>query len=221
MGEVASGIAHEINQPLTSIKALTGVLGKELASSASKRTQETIDKIRRECDRASQIIRATRDALRQQVLRPEPIVVSQLLTEMEEMISDRLSTLNVEFVKNVAPKAARIVGDRVQIGQAIYNLIDNSLLAIEESGKPGEITVTVRVVNDSEVEFEVRDTGPGFLPDVFQLDAPPYVSTRNEGTGIGISIARSVAEAHGGRLTIGRQDSATCVRFAIAAIEQK
>lgn len=217
MGEVATGIAHEINQPLTSIKALAGVLRNELKKPSTGQCQDVVEKIRAECDRASNIIRATREALRQQVAQPTSIVASELLAELEALVIDRLAALDVRFAKIVDPRAPRIYGDRTQITQALYNLLDNSLQAIEAGGKAGAITIEVAQQRRGEISFEVRDTGPGFPADVSGTALPPLVSTRIDGTGIGLSIVRSVAEAHGGRLTVHERDGETCVGFTIAS----
>ena len=103
MGELASSIAHEVNQPLTSIKALAGVLGREMTSEVSSTSKDTIEKIRSECDRASQIIRATRSALHQQVFRPGSIVTKQLLAETAELVADRLAALDVRLATQISP----------------------------------------------------------------------------------------------------------------------
>ncbi len=220
MGEVASTIAHEVNQPLTSIKALAGVLGREMAAEAPAVPRDTIEKIRSECDRASQIIRATRNALRHQVFHPEPIMTERLLAEAGELVSDRLTALDVGLRTKIDPDVERIHGDRVQLSQALYNLLDNSLQAIEDSAQPGSIDIIVRSKGTKEVEFEIRDTGPGFQPALLELGLPPLVSTRKDGTGIGLSVVRSIAEAHGGKLTVNQDGNATSIRFTTAKPEQ-
>ena len=176
-----------------------------------------MEKIRAECDRASDIIRSTRAALRQQVSKPSLVVTTHLLSELETLVTDRLTALDVPLTKFVDPSAARFVADRTQISQALYNLLDNSLQAIEASGTAGAITVDVRHQMPAEISFEVRDTGPGFPTDTSGTALPPYISTRIDGSGIGLSIVRSVAEAHCGRLSIDRRDDETCVRFTIAS----
>ncbi|MEZ5843899.1 MAG: ATP-binding protein [Hyphomicrobiaceae bacterium] len=217
MGEVATGIAHEINQPLTTIKTLAGVLRNELMKPSSGQCLDVVEKIRAECDRASSIVRATREALRQQSSQPTSIAAAELLAELESLVTDRLAALDVRLATIVDPRATRIYGERTQISQALYNLLDNSLQAIEAGGKPGAITIEVAQQKGGEVFFEVRDTGPGFPADVSGIEFPPLVSTRIDGTGIGLSIVRSVAESHGGRLTINERDGETCVGFTISS----
>ena len=176
-----------------------------------------LEKIRTECDRASDIIRSTRATLRQQVSKPTLIITTELLSELETLVTDRLAVLGVSIAKFVDPGAAHFVADRTQISQALYNLLDNSLQAIDASGKAGAVTVDVRPRMPAEISFEVRDTGPGFPAETSGSQLPPYISTRIDGSGIGLSIVRSVAEAHGGRLSIERRDGTTCVRFTIAS----
>jgi len=215
MGELAAGIAHEVNQPLTSIKALATVLNRELSDQPSVAARVTIGKIRSECDRACGIISATRDALRHQAMNPGRVVVDAVLSEVEELMADRLAALGIRLEKSVESGAAVIAADRVQISQALYNLLDNSVQAIEETARSGCITVRVRRQDEEHVAFEVEDNGHGFQVDFLECELPLY-STREHGTGLGLAVASSVAEAHGGRLTIDRRKNAASVVFTIA-----
>jgi signal transduction histidine kinase len=108
-----------------------------------------------------------------------------------------------------------VVCDPVQVEQALYNILDNAIDAIETTGSPG--TVSIGVASDGQsVEFTVTDSGPGFAPEMLDYGVTPLVTTKATGTGIGLSIARSVAEVHGGSLSIASDAGGTTVRLRIA-----
>jgi signal transduction histidine kinase len=217
MGEIATAIAHEVNQPITSIRTYAGIAKDSLESNQHNNAIEAVSRIRAECDRASAIIRATRESLRQQVLRPQPVQVDRLLDEVRDLLLDRLDANKVELEFQVDAEATTIVGDPVQLKQALYNIIDNSIDAIEGVGTTGKVTVAAESTSPLAIDFVVADSGPGFSQDLVDLGVTPLVSTKPEGTGIGLSIARSVAEAHGGALSIERGDVSTVVRLRISS----
>lgn len=214
MGEVATAIAHEVNQPITSIRTYAGIVRDALERNEPAGATEAAGRIRAECDRATSIIRATRDIVRQEVAQPRQVEVEEILEEVRELLIDRLS--RTPIVSRIEPGAETVLCDPVQIKQAVYNIVDNAIDAVEAGGRPGEVEISVRRTAPDTIEFAVRDTGPGFSSELADLGITPLVSTKPEGTGIGLSIARSVAEAHGGSLAIDREDHHTVVRLRIA-----
>lgn len=216
MGELATSIAHEVNQPITSIRTYAGIARDALESGRLDGAAEAVARIRSECDRANAIVRATREIVSSGVARPRRVQVRQLLDEVRDLLLDRLG--DVELVTRVGPGAGTITCDPVQIQQALYNIVDNAVDAIESGRRTGRITVSVTMVNRAAVEFAISDSGPGFAPEIIDFGITPLVSTKPEGSGIGLSIARSVAEAHGGALSIESDGQGTVVRLRIANI---
>jgi signal transduction histidine kinase len=213
MGEIATSIAHQINQPITSIRTYAGIAREALQAGKVDDAVATVVRIRSECDRASAIIRATRDAVRQEAVQPQPVRAEELLENVRELLVDRLGS--VQFVVGVAPDVRTVVCDPVQVEQALYNILDNAIDAIETTGSPG--TVSIDVASDGQsVEFTVTDSGPGFAPEMLDYGVTPLVTTKAKGTGIGLSIARSVAEVHGGSLSIASDAGGTTVKLRIA-----
>ena len=213
MGEIATSIAHQINQPITSIRTYAGIAREALQAGKVDDAVATVVRIRSECDRASAIIRATRDAVRQEAVQPQPVRAEELLENVRELLVDRLGS--VQFVVGVAPDVRTVVCDPVQVEQALYNILDNAIDAIEMTGSPG--TVSIDVASDGQsVEFTVTDSGPGFAPEMLDYGVTPLVTTKAKGTGIGLSIARSVAEVHGGSLSIASDAGGTTVKLRIA-----
>lgn len=214
MGEIATSIAHEVNQPITSIRTYAGIARDAIADRRMDDATEAVTYIRSECDRVSAIIRATRDIVAKEVVRPRQVDVATLLGEVRELLADRLS--DVELAIAVDPGVKTVVCDPVQLQQALYNIVDNAIDAIRGTGRPGRVTVLAAPVDGGAVEFSVSDSGPGFPAEMIDFGITPLVSTKPEGTGIGLSIARSVAEAHGGSLSIESEARGTVVRFRIA-----
>jgi len=221
MGEMATAIAHEINQPITSIRTYAGIARDSLDDAQSERAAEAVRRIRQECDRASAIIRATRDSLRQQVLSPQVVQVDRMLEEVKELLLDRLHPDDLKLAFRIGPEAAVVTGDPVQLKQALYNIIDNSIDAIESGGMPGKVSVVAERAGPSAVDFIVTDSGPGFSRDVASISITPLISTKPDGSGIGLSIARSVAEAHGGSLVMERAKEGTIVKLRISTASQQ
>ncbi len=220
MGEIATVIAHEVNQPITSIRTYAGIASDALKAEQRQLLAEAVGRIRAECDRASAIIRSTRESLRHQKLRPRRVEVAPLLAEMRELMLDRLKANGIQLITRIHSGASTVYGDPVQLKQALFNIIDNSVDAIEGSGAAGTIVVEVKASDASIVDFVVSDSGPGFAQESTEFGIMPLLSTKPDGTGIGLTIARSVAESHGGALSIEREDKRTIVKLRIASSGQ-
>lgn len=215
MGEIATTIAHEVNQPITSIKTFAGIAHDAISAGDSARASETIRKIRSECDRAGSIISGTRGLLRRHALDLQPIATEQMVAEVRDLLLDRLTESEIQLRINVQAGAESMVGDKVQMQQALYNVIDNSIDAIVGTGMTGTITVDVCTLGPTSLEFAVRDSGPGFPEHMMNIDPIPLITSKAEGTGIGLAIARTVAEAHRGGLSIEPETHGSAVKLRI------
>ena len=138
-----------------------------------------------------------------------------ITTQGQRRRSDRLDgTKGIAFDTVVRGSIATLYCDPVQLQQALYNLINNSIEAIQETGRSGQIRVTA-IPTDDVVTFEVSDDGPGFAAGLDVLLAAPFATTKANGSGLGLAIARSVAEAHGGSLSIVPRDRGATVRLVL------
>lgn len=203
MGAMAAALAHEINQPLGAIANYAeGCLTRlSVATVDSKDFVLPLEKILRATHRGAEIIRRARGFVR---LRPHRIThesINSLVHEVEELCRPEARRRGISLELKLAPEPLMIPVDGIQIQQVLTNLIQNAFAAMEDvEPYRRRITITMRSVSPSEVELSVSDTGPGLPPDGAETWFEPFVTTRDEGTGMGLAIARNIVEAHGGRI---------------------
>ena len=202
MGEMASALAHELNQPLTAIinyaqatrRLLEGLDDRRQAALAS-----LLDKTAQQATRAGQIIHR----LRQFVAKGE----TERALEDVNTVVEEASTLaligaagkGIAVRRTLAGDLPPVLMDKIQIHQVITNLIRNSIDALGEVERR-EIVICTRGPAPGQVEISVTDSGPGLAPEVRARLFEPFVTTKPEGMGIGLSICRSIVDAHGGKL---------------------
>jgi signal transduction histidine kinase len=201
-GELTASISHEINQPLGTILTNAETARAILRSPHPDLNElnEIVDDILQDDRRASEVIRRMRSLLRKAPFEPKNIDFNDLVRETLRFLSGLAVARKVELGRLITPTALPIVGDRIQLQQVILNLVINAIDAM--SGATGENRIvtlrTSRVENFA--ELSVSDHGPGIpldkLKDVFE----PFFTTKVEGMGMGLSIARTIVEAHNGQI---------------------
>jgi signal transduction histidine kinase len=202
-GELTASISHEINQPLGAILTNAETARAILKSPHPDLNElnDIVDDILQDDRRASEVIRRMRSLLRKAPFEPKNIDFNDLVRETIGFLSALAVARKVELASLIAPAPLPIVGDRIQLQQVILNLVVNAIDAM--SGTPGENRIvslrTSRVENFA--ELSISDRGPGIpaekLKDVFE----PFFTTKAEGMGMGLSIARTIVEAHNGQIS--------------------
>ena len=202
MGEMASAIAHELNQPLTAIinyaqtaRAVVKRRPGEDTGGLASLLKKTVE----QSDRAGQIIRR----LRQFIAKGE---TDRALEDINTVVEEA-SALALVGTRGKGIAVRRVLGeglppvllDKIQIHQVITNLIRNSVDALD-GVKQREIVISTRRAGQDSIEITIADTGPGLAPEVADRLFQPFVTTKPAGLGIGLSICRSIVDAHGGRL---------------------
>jgi len=201
MGQMASAIAHEVNQPLTAATNYLGAGQLLLARDnrpATDRARGVFDKAAEQVERATQLVRRLREFGRkgESERRPEPI--GKLIDEAAALalIGARDSGIKVQL--RMAPQLPDVSVDRIQIQQVVVNLIRNAVEAMESERR--ELTVSAAPNGEGGIAIRVADTGPGLAPEVAERLFQPFLTTKPQGMGIGLSICRSIIEEHGGEL---------------------
>jgi len=219
LGEMASTLAHEINQPLTAINNYLKGCRRLLQRVEGEDATTLRDAISRAADqalRAGDIVRR----LREFVARGE---TERRVEDLPKLIEDA-STLalidakanNVSVAFRLDAKANYVLADRIQIQQVLVNLIRNAIDVLAESDGRRELEIATSVGADSTIQIEVADTGPGLAPEVAAHLFQPFVTTKQKGMGLGLSICRTIVEAHGGRIWAeSKPQGGTIFRFTL------
>ena len=201
MGQMASAIAHELNQPLTAVGNYAGALGRLLASGNADavRMRDIVDRVRQQTFRAGEVIRRLRDHVAKRNTMRVREDVNTVIREAVELglVGTRHQGIQTSIELDDTVGTALI--DRIQIGQVIINLVRNAVEAMETSDRR-ELKVSTRLV-DGGVEIAVADSGPGIAPEVAERLFQPFVTSKAAGLGLGLSICREIVQAHGGQLT--------------------
>jgi two-component system sensor kinase FixL len=204
-GELASGLAHELNQPLAAIvnyvKAAAGLIRAQPPRSAEG--LEALDKAGQQAMRASRIIENMREFLRRGESGLKPVSLLRTLETAVELASIEAKRQSVRLYLDVPSKLPWVAADPVQIEQVMLNLLLNAIEAIGEAGAPRrQVTVSARQLPEGQIEAAVADTGPGIDAAMRARLWEPFATSKSDGMGLGLSICRSIVEAHGGLMWV-------------------
>ena len=203
MGEFAASIAHEINQPLAAIVANGNACLRWLNAEPADldEARESMKRIVRDGNRAGEVLKGIRDLAKKSTLQVAPLSMNELIEEVIALARGEIQRNRATLKTELTPNLPFVLGDRVQLGQVLLNLVLNgmeAMLAVE----PGQrcLVVGSRIGEPEGVVVYVRDCGAGIGAEVIQSIFKPFFTTKPGGSGLGLSISRSIVEAHHGRL---------------------
>ena len=203
MGEMASGIAHELNQPLTAIATNSHACIRMLESGEVQREKcaDVMERISKQAERAGEIIRHLRQFVRKEQPERKPIDLNELIQEVLVLIRPEARRAGVWIQTELDSGISRVMAQHIQIDQVILNLVRNAIEAMTEVPKKRrKLRIqTSRGVGET-LSVTVADTGPGLSKEIKDQLFNPFVTTKAEGMGLGLSISQGIIEAHNGRI---------------------
>ena len=205
MGALAVSLAHQLNQPLAAImaNAQAGVRLLDSCLADAGDLRPILSDVADDGRRAGDVIRRLRDLLKDGLAAYERVDLCASIRDIATLVQSDAVIRNVTVVMDFARTPAFVRGDRVQLQQVVLNLLVNALEASDAaSGGGGRVEVCCRIREDGVAEVTIRDSGQGLDPALEELVFEPFYTTKTGGMGMGLSIARSIVEAHGGRIRI-------------------
>lgn len=202
MGEMASALAHELNQPLSAIANYMKGSRRLLEDSSEENAtilREAMDKAAEQALRAGQVIRRLRDFVARGESERRVEDVKKLVEEASALALVGAKDKGVRVRFDFDPGAESVLADKVQIQQVLLNLMRNAIEAMED-GEKRELVIAAAPTPDHMIEISVADTGTGIAPDISAQLFQPFVTTKRQGMGVGLSISRTIVEAHGGSI---------------------
>jgi signal transduction histidine kinase len=202
-GELSASIAHELNQPLTAITANSSAALRWLASATPdlNEARAALKSVVDEGHRASRLIGDIRAMYRKDDQRTTPLDVNELIRDVVALLQDELKSREVEIQTELSPAIPQVTGSRVQLQQVILNLIMNAAEAMDAvTDRPRTLRIKTEREKDNGVLITLQDSGPGIDPESTDRIFNAFFTTKPHGMGMGLSICRSIVEAHGGRL---------------------
>jgi len=203
LAEIASTLAHEINQPLMVIATYTDACQRLLDAPGADHAEisRVIGKCHAQAVRAAAIIERLREFIRQRQHRPAPCDANAMVTEAVDIVRPQLDEAQVTIDVAVVAPGPVILADKILLVQVLVNLLRNAIDAMRDTPPEARlISIAAAVQDDAAVVFSVADCGPGLAAATMDEIFAPFFTTKPDGLGLGLTICRSVAEAHGGRL---------------------
>jgi PAS domain S-box-containing protein len=217
MGEMATEIAHEINQPLAAIAMYSAAGLRTLHGGSDHSKIETwLEAINTQAKRASEIVRRVRRFVQKGEPQFGPVEMNRIAREVAALLNHEAKSQDVDIVLDLAEDLPAVQGDHILLEQVLFNLARNALDAV--LAQPGERQVTLKTAFDTQLVYvEVSDTGSGVDPALGERVFDSFVTSKQEGMGMGLAISRSIVEAHDGTLRfVNNPGGGTTFMFTLA-----
>ncbi len=208
LGKLASGIAHEIRNPLAGIKTTAQALGEELSKDDPKR--EYLNRITREIDRLNELLKTFFSFAKPQTLNPTSCHIKEITNAIVPFLIREIAEKRIHFIENYHPMLPKIYVDKNQMHQAFLNLFLNAIQAMPDGGEL-KIEANPITINSSDgskkgfVKIIISDTGKGIPPHILPKIFDPFFSTKPKGIGLGLSITYQIIKQHGGTIKVESQ----------------
>ena len=201
MGEMASGIAHELNQPLTAIMNYARAARRHLDRTEPDPAPiaDLVDKAGHQAERAAEIIKRLRRFIKKDESERRLEPVNAVVEEAAALALIGASDRDIELIFSLDDALPPVLMDRIEVQQVVLNILRNAIEAFEGPGER-KIRISTQATGPHRVQVDIRDNGPGLAPHVADDPFRPFQTTKADGMGIGLAISRTIIDAHGGRL---------------------
>ena len=223
MGEMASTLAHELNQPLSAIANYLKGSRRLLEGASDEKSaamRDALDKAADQAMRAGHIIRRLRDFVARGESERRVESITKLVEEASALALVGVKDLGIRVQFQFNPEIDLVIADRVQVQQVVLNLIRNAMDAMETS-QTRDLVVAIAPADSGQVRISVTDSGSGISPEIAEQLFQPFITTKRHGMGVGLSISRAIVEAHNGRIWVEPNPTGgTIFHFTLAVVNQ-
>ena len=205
LGEMASGMAHELNQPLTVITNYSNACMRMLGSSESTRDQcsTVMEKISKQAERAGAVIKQIRHFVKKELPEKEPVKLKEMLDMVVEMTQVEVSRKHINLLVDMDSSDVCVLAQDTQIEQVILNLVRNAIESMEDTpDSERNLTITTFSAAKNKVQISIIDSGCGMDQDLLEQVFDPFITTKKEGMGLGLSISQGIIESHDDKIII-------------------
>jgi len=221
LGEMTTGLAHELNQPLTAI-AMYARAAERLAAQPSPELDEVVQALQQiaaQALRAGEVIRRLRALVRNRHYQEELLDLNAVVRDLVVLAESDARMHHVRIELELADELPQVLGDTVQLQQVLLNLVRNAIDAVQHAPEPDRAVTLRTSLIALGVELAVCDRGPGLDPAIEGRLFEAFATTKPEGTGLGLAISRSIVESHGGKLAWkANSPQGSCFHFHLPAV---
>jgi two-component system, LuxR family, sensor kinase FixL len=223
MGEMAAGISHELNQPLTAIATTAQACTRIMAGADSDldEIRGALERIAAQALRAGEIIRRLRNLVRRRESELAPADINAVINELGALTMADARANDVRVSVELTPALPTVMMDRIQIQQVLLNLLRNSIDALQSMPAGNkQLSVKTSAPQRNRVVVSVSDTGPGVAAEMLDHLFTPFATTKSDGTGLGLAISRTIIEAHHGKLAYhSLEPTGACFTITLPTME--
>ncbi|MGC2491387.1 GAF domain-containing sensor histidine kinase [Candidatus Binatus sp.] len=223
MGELTASLTHQLNQPIGAILMNAEEMQKMLESGQPdlESLRAVVGDIIQDDLRATETIKGLRSFFRKSEVEKTPLYLRDVVAEVMRIVRGDALFRNVSLAFEAPPSRGRVAGDRIQLQQAILNLVLNAFDAVSEKDGLREVSISIGVDKD-EAKIAVRDSGNGVDPAMIAHIFEPFFTTKSKGMGMGLAIVRSIIKAHGGQVSARRNpDRGSTFEITLPALQEK
>jgi len=227
LGEMASGIAHELNQPLTAIstnsRACIRILEAEASSPAIEACADAMEKVADQAERAGQVIKHIRHFVHKELPEKKPVAIKKMIATVTDLLHSDLQRHAIKLHIELADPDIQVHVQQIQIEQVILNLMRNAVESLENK-QPQQRNITLQTSIATEnrlnpmIEIRVTDTGDGLSSMIQEQLFDPFITTKTQGMGLGLSISQGIIEAHGDRIHVESSNKGASFYFYLPCV---